>query len=356
MEDSVYCQGIMESRGIYNQHAKVQASGNFFAMPILDGIVDDMSVFIEGKYISIADYGSSQGKNSLLPIGKIIHSIRSRFPSHPIFVMHTDQINNDYSTLFNVLENDSESYTSHKDVFYCAIGRSFYSSILPSNSILLGWSAYAAMWLSYVSINQWDHIVPYKTSSNIQRQLAQQGEQDWRRFLAARATELQVGGKLVLLLAGIDNENRSGFDVIIDNAAQVLDEMVIDGYFSSDERAVMKIATYMRRSEEVLAPFTHQISYCGLRVVHFSVDVLSDPAWQHYLAHNDVKEMAAQQVSFFRSTFMPSLLSALEITYSAIALQNITRIFEEKLTERCASCPVPMEQRAQILVLEKIES
>jgi salicylate 1-O-methyltransferase len=35
-------------------------------------------------------------------------------------------------------------------VFPCAIGRSFYDSVLPSNSVDIGWSSFAAMWLSSV--------------------------------------------------------------------------------------------------------------------------------------------------------------------------------------------------------------
>ena len=36
------------------------------------------------------------------------------------------------------------------NVFPCVIGRSFYESVLPQQSVSLGWSSYAAMWLSHI--------------------------------------------------------------------------------------------------------------------------------------------------------------------------------------------------------------
>ena len=48
----------------------------------------------------IADYGSSQGKNSLAPMGIAIGNLRPRLgPNRPIFVFHVDQPSNDFNTL-----------------------------------------------------------------------------------------------------------------------------------------------------------------------------------------------------------------------------------------------------------------
>ena len=92
--------------------------------------------------IVIADYGASTGHNSLLPIGAAIAVLRKRTrPEHSVLVAHTDVAENDFTVLFRTLADDPDSYL-HKDAasFASAVGRSFYTQILPSNSVNLGWT------------------------------------------------------------------------------------------------------------------------------------------------------------------------------------------------------------------------
>jgi hypothetical protein len=68
-----------------------------------------------------------------------------------MFVFHVDQPANDFNTLFEVLGTDPDRYgLGEPNVFPCAIGRSFYERVLPPESVHLGWSSYAAMWLSRI--------------------------------------------------------------------------------------------------------------------------------------------------------------------------------------------------------------
>lgn len=97
--------------------------------------------------VVIADYGSSQGKNSLVPIQVAISILRTRLgSSRAISVFHIDQPSNDFNTLFEVLDRDPDSYAlNDQNVFPGAIGKSFYDSVLPSGSVHLGWCSYAAV-------------------------------------------------------------------------------------------------------------------------------------------------------------------------------------------------------------------
>ncbi len=99
--------------------------------------------------VVIADYGSSQGKNSLAPMQIAIRNLRPRLgPNRPIFVFHIDQPSNDFNSLFEVLSSDPDRYAlDNANVFPCAIGRSFYEQVLPPGSVHLGWCSYAAVWL-----------------------------------------------------------------------------------------------------------------------------------------------------------------------------------------------------------------
>ena len=89
----------------------------------------------------------SQGKNSLLPMGCAIRDLRPRIGANrPICVFHVDQPSNDFNSLFEVLTSDPSRYElSQANVFPCAVRRSFYEQVLPSQSVHLGWSSSAAM-------------------------------------------------------------------------------------------------------------------------------------------------------------------------------------------------------------------
>ena len=81
--------------------------------------------------IVIADYGSCEGKNSLAPMRAAIAVLRARAGQRrPIFVYHTDLPANDFSTMFEMLESDPDSYVrGERNVFPSAIGRLFYHAL-----------------------------------------------------------------------------------------------------------------------------------------------------------------------------------------------------------------------------------
>src|SRR5215472_2459469 len=100
-ERPVASHGVMEGKGAYNRHARVQASGVSLAVPFLESAARQIAPGSGGQPIVIADYGSSQGKNSLMPLRAAIGTIRSLLDSNqPILVFHIDQPANDFNALF----------------------------------------------------------------------------------------------------------------------------------------------------------------------------------------------------------------------------------------------------------------
>jgi hypothetical protein len=144
--------GVMEGKGSYNKHAKLPAGGAALAMPLLERAVQSLELDPEEQHIVIADYGSSQGKNSIVPMQVAIQGLRLRFGANrAISVFHIDQPSNDFTTLIAVLDSDPDRYVlDESHVFPAVIGRSFYESVLPPGSVHLGWSSYAAVWLSRI--------------------------------------------------------------------------------------------------------------------------------------------------------------------------------------------------------------
>src|SRR5260370_40870205 len=136
--------GVMEGQGAYNKHAKLPADGAALALPLLEKAIGDVELNSGDDPIVIADYGSSQGKNSLVPMQVAIRGLRKRVaPNRPISVFHIDQPSNDFNSLFEVLHADPETYVvDDPDVYPAAIGKSFYEGVLPPSTVHLGWSTW----------------------------------------------------------------------------------------------------------------------------------------------------------------------------------------------------------------------
>lgn len=95
--------------------------------------------------IVIADYGVGTGRNSMRPIAAAIAALRGRTrPEHSVLVTHTDNADNDFTAVFRGLADNPDSYLRRDTSTYpSAVGRSFYTQILPSKSVHVGWSAWA---------------------------------------------------------------------------------------------------------------------------------------------------------------------------------------------------------------------
>ena len=245
---------------------KFRAAGGNLALPFLEQAVRNVTLDGGDRPVVVADYGSSQGKNSLAPMSTALRALRARLgPDRPIFVFHIDQPANDFNTLFEVLHRDRDRYAAEDpNVFPSAIGRSFYERVLPPAHVDLGWSSYAAMWLSRVPTQITGH---FRMDCGTDAEVAacrRQAAQDWESFLSLRARELRPGGRLVIVLAGLDDDGASGLQDLMDQANGVLADMVSEGTIRADERRQMVLGTYPRRKCELLAPFDRGGQFQGL--------------------------------------------------------------------------------------------
>src|SRR5215469_7309449 len=75
---TISTHGVMEGGGSYNRHARIQAGGADLALPYLDGAARSLALPPASDPIVLADYGSSQGRNSFPPMRAAIRSLRTR--------------------------------------------------------------------------------------------------------------------------------------------------------------------------------------------------------------------------------------------------------------------------------------
>ncbi len=148
----------MEGDGFYNQNSAVQAAGISEVIPLWQKLAG--TVRIGDEPLTIVDYASSQGRNSMLPMRIAIDTLRSRTSrDRHVEVIHTDLPSNDFASLFLGLEDDPDSYMHASDIFPSAVGRSYFQPVVSPGRVHLGWNSFSLHWLSNC-VNVPDHIAP----------------------------------------------------------------------------------------------------------------------------------------------------------------------------------------------------
>ena len=304
----------MEGHGRYNRNSQVQAAGLSPAMPMLMDAALQVSLPGERLPIVVADYGSSQGHNSLAPVGAAIDVLRERAGrEQEISVVHIDVPGNDFAALFDTLRRDPQSYLkNHAAVFASAVGQSFYEQVLPSGSVTLGWSSWAVQWLSQTPAVIPDQVqVALSRDARAKDAYQQQAAEDWRRFLIARGQELCQGGQLVVLTMAVDEHGDFGYRPLLHAVYSSLTKMVESGFLSEEELRQMAIPTVGRSREEFLAPFAAVGSFAGLHMEEAEVFSAEDHIWEDYERTGDPGSFGARWASFSRASVFPTLAEAL---------------------------------------------
>jgi len=179
---------VTASISFYNKHSHEQGKANTCGLPLLVEAVNSIDFGQIGDEFRIADFGSAQGQNSLLPIENSIAHIKARTAAHgrtaiPISVTHTDLPTNDWTTLFQTVFRSPESYLAGVgDVFCFASGTSIYHQIFPPNHLELGYSAITTHWLSREPCNIPNEIWSARATESVHDTWAKQAKADGTRF------------------------------------------------------------------------------------------------------------------------------------------------------------------------------
>ncbi|MBV8774641.1 MAG: SAM-dependent methyltransferase [Deltaproteobacteria bacterium] len=352
---TITTHGVMEGGGSYNLHAKVPAGGGNLALPYLEKAAQSCSLPPGSDPIVIADYGSSQGKNSLAPMRAAIRCLRARVGTdRPITVIHIDQHANDFNTLFDLLHNDPERYSiDDPNVFPSAIGRSFYETVLPRQYVDLGWCSYAAIWLSRIPARIPGHFISLAATGEVRAAFERQAAEDWRLFLSLRAADLRPGGRLVVVLPGLSYDGVAGFEPLFNIANAALSELVIEGIVPAEEREQMVIGNYGRRRSQLLDPLRENGQFQGLTVEHCDLSPLPDAAWTDFQRDGNEEVLISRHAAFFRAIFVPSLAGAIsDHTRRLVCADQM----EQKLKQRLAANPAPFHSFVHTMVLANATS
>ena len=153
-------ESVMAGGGYYSRHSEAQDAAAAPGLALFGRAAQQVPVSKENPVL-IEDFGCAGGRNELEPIRVAIAGVRERAPAVPIMLVHTDLPSNDFTSLFQAVEQSRESYLiGQNDVFAYAAGRSLYGPIFPDAALTLGWTAITVHWLSTMPCVIPDQIFP----------------------------------------------------------------------------------------------------------------------------------------------------------------------------------------------------
>lgn len=352
-ESSVVVRPEPMGSGSYSANSRLQAAGLRGAIALFEQAARTVPLPAAPYPIVLADYGASTGHNSLLPVRAAIAALRGRTrPEHSILVAHTDLPDNDFTAMFRTLAEDPDSYLSSDAATYAsAVGRSFYAQILPSNSVHLGWSAWAVQWLSRVPSTIPDHIqVAYSADDAVRSAYARQAANDWHEFIAFRGRELSPGGRLVVMTMAVDEHGEFGYRPLLTALTDGLAELVAGGVIGADELARMTIPTVGRQAADFMAPFAPSGRFERLEIEHLEVFDAEDRYWDQYRVDKDAAAFGARWAEFLRASVFPTMATALDGHRDVTAFADR---LEREVAVRLAAAPEQMQIPLAHLVLFK---
>ena len=334
----------MEGHGAYSHNSQVQAAGLSPGLPLVAHAAETVALAAGPEPIVIVDYGCSEGRNSLGPIATAIKAMRARVDrQRAICVVHNDLPQNDFTTLFQTLASDPQSYLRENPaVFPYAVGRSFYEQVVPSESVTLGWTSWSVQWLSCVPAPIPDQLqIAFSRDAAAGTAYARQAAQDWAGFVSLRERELRSGGRLVVVTMACDENGDFGYDAQLAAMYGALTELVDEGLVQPKEQQKMAIPTYGRTRDEFLAPFGPAGGVHGMSVERLDIFSGEDRIWEDFQRDGNAQQFGARWAAFSRSSVFPTLATALDCAPNDPRAQTFISRMESGMAARLATAPGP---------------
>jgi hypothetical protein len=340
----------------YTAATRLQAAGLQPAISLFASLADTVPLPKPPHPVVVADYGAGTGHNSLLPIGAAIEVLGKRIrKDQAILVTHTDVAANDFTALFRTLTDDPDSYLHRgASAFPAAVGRSFYSQILPSNSVTLAWSSWAIHWLSRLPSPIPDHVSPASSGdAAVRAACSRQAARDWHEFIAFRGRELVPQGRLLVLTMGHGESGDFGMRPLIDHLYATLQDLAGDALITTDELHAMAIPIVGRSETDFVAPFAPKGQFEGLSVEHLEVFDADDRYWQQFQADNDADAYGANWAGFLRASVFGCLIAGLAGGADDARVAEFGDRLERGIASRLAASPEKMPITLANVVLVK---
>ena len=301
----------MIGHGFYNRNSAPQLASIAYVLPWLDDAVGETDWNAAADVIGLADFGCSEGKNSVRVMQHLIAACR-KASGRPIQTIHSDLPTNDFSELFLRLNPDPGPVFEADNVYSAAIAGSMYKQLLPPGSVDVATTFNAIGFLTQRPMDRLPgYILPNGPSKrrgvgdvtvSERAVFAAQAAADLQEFAKARAGELVPGGKLLIQVFGAGDDHRTCdgiYDVLNDSVLDALGDGMItqQGY----DRYYQPV--YFRTLQELTAPFiAAESGICGMfelqRAETYEVPV---SFVEDFAKTKDIATYAAAYTNFFRA-------------------------------------------------------
>jgi hypothetical protein len=332
---------VMKGHGFYNEHSHPQQKADSLGVPLLERAVEEMTVPQGAEPAAVADFGAAQGRNSLGPMRLAVEKLRQHTRvSTPILVIHTDLPQNDFGSLFALVEASPESYLhSVENVFALAAGKSFYERIFPDGYLSLGWTAISVHWLSKVPCNIPDHVYAQRAGQRVRKAYAEQASEDWQQFLGHRARELGPGGELIVVAVTTDDTGNTGGESLMDLTNEPVLAMVEAGFIRPEEYTRMNMPAYHRTMEEFTEPLRSGTLTEDLVLKEGIRAEFSDQLWPEYEQTGDADAFAASYTQFMRAFTEAPLFAGLDADRTPSDRERLANEYFERMKSLIGANP-----------------
>lgn len=325
----------MTGHGFYNANSQPQWAAIEAILPLAHRAAEELPLD-GGKPVTLADYGCSEGRNSIAFMKEVLAHLLPR-TSRPVETVHSDLPTNDFSTLLRTLRPDGRSVFGQERIYSSIAGGSMYDQLRPDQSVHFATTFNAIGFLSRRPVDTLPGYIlpngPSRTRANgfvsqeDQDAFAAQARQDVAAFLSARARELVPGGKLLVQVFGAAGEVRT-----CDGLYDLLNDAVLEALEAGDisrqlyDRYYQPV--YMRTLEELTGPVRDSRSAnAGLFRIEDALDYeIPVPFVERFKQDGDLDLYARDYVNFFRTFTEAVLTGALPETPGRTDLVN--RIYE----------------------------
>lgn len=300
----------MQGGGFYNRNSSLQEAAIIQILPIWRELVANTPV--RDDVVVIADHAASQGKNSLPPLNLAIEDLLARRePPKAIEVVHTDLPANDFSSLFETLIDDPDSYLRKRaDVYPSAVGRSYFEHILAPGRAHLAWNSWSLQWLSARPAEIPDHVfIDGSADVDARRAFENRLAQDWIAFLRARATELAPDGGLLTMFVAKDPSS-AGWTPFWARLWDVLRDMSDEGLLPAATLVAISLPVGVRSLDDLKAPFDRAGRFAGLNVGRMEIFQGPDPFFDEFQRTGDAATFGEKWANMARAVIAPIISGA----------------------------------------------
>ena len=311
----------MKGDGFYDANSSGQRAAVDVLQPWIDQAAERLASPESGRPLAIADYGSSEGKNSLRSTGRAIDAVRRRGIANPICALFSDLPTNNFNQLFRNLSEDGKLPGTAGGVFLAAVGGSFYEALMPPTTIHLAMSFNAVLWLDHLPPEPLDEFIVFlgprshRADVRIRHATAvafqHRAAVDFERFVRSRASELAAGGQLLIAQPASDATYCTGqglYDLMHDACL----DLIRTGQLDQTAYARVTMPIYFRSLDEMLAPVdaaTGPLRH-EFEIVRAEMQEVAVPFATEFARTGDTTTYADRYVSFAQAFSEPVLRRA----------------------------------------------